>query len=122
MSEPDATQIEKTEEKMVNAVKKLREISPLVGAAKAIINFDSERRKNALAKAQMTYILRGESVAGSEACARNNVEYLETINNLKEQFTEAERQILEYDVTRISWETARSLLAQQRESMKTLGG
>jgi len=122
MSEPDSSRIEEIERKLMAAVKALRAMAPLVAAAKTVIEYDSERRKNALAAAQLVFINRGESVAGSESMARATPAYLDSMKQLKEQLQEAHNQMFEWSATMCSWETARSLLAQQRETMRTLQG
>jgi hypothetical protein len=119
---PDSSEIEKIEERMKDATRKLHQLVPLIGAAETVIEFNSDQRKNLLAKHQRRYIERGEGAANSEALGRSDPLYLEDIKPLEASHTEAQRIKYEWKATMCSYEAARSLLARQRETLKTLEG
>jgi hypothetical protein len=106
----------------MDATKKLHQLAPLVGAARQVIEFASDMRKNSLAKFQRRYIERGEGAANSEALARSDPLYLEAIKSDETRIAEAYRVRMEWDATMCSFEAGRSLLAMTRESLRTLEG
>lgn len=118
----DKDQTEKIEQRLMDATKNLHRLAPLLGAAKQVIEFSSDMRKNALAKHQRRYIERGEGAANSEALARSDPLYLEEMKPIKDQVTEAYRVEAEWRATMCSFEAGRSLLAMNRETMRVLEG
>lgn len=120
--QPDHSHTSKLQQNLITAVKRLQKLAPLVGAARQIKEFSSDQRKNALAGEQMKFIQRGESVAGSEACARSNPVYLEKIAKLERDYSDAEKTIAQWQADFAYYEACRSLLAMERESMRTLEG
>lgn len=122
MSEVDDRDVMQVQDRLKSATKDLHRLAPLVGAAKQVKEFSSDRRKMALAKRQRPYIERGEGAAGSEALARSDPLYIEELKTLADQYTEAERCIAEWEATKCSFEAARSLLAMTRETIKTFEG
>jgi len=122
MSDIDNNNITEVQDRLKSSTRDLHRLAPLVGAAKQIKEFSSDRRKMALAKQQRRYIERGEGAANSEALARSDPLYMEELKQLEIQYAEAERCIAEWEATKCSFEAARSLLAMTRETIKTFEG
>ena len=120
--QPDDSEIRMIEERMKDATRKLHALVSIIGAAETVIEFNSDQRKNALAGEAKRYIERGDGAANSENLARASVLYLTKIKDLETAFTEAQRVKYEWKATMCSYEAARSLLARQRETLKTLEG
>jgi hypothetical protein len=118
----DKSETEIIERRLMEATKKLHQLAPLVGAARQVIEFASDMRKNTLAKFQRRYIERGEGASNSEALARSDPLYLESIKSDEDRVAEAYRVRMEWDATMCSFEAGRSLLAMTRESLRTLEG
>jgi hypothetical protein len=118
----DRSDQEIIERRLMDATRKLHQLAPLVGAARQVIEFASDMRKNALAKQQRRYIERGEGAANSEALARSDPLYLQDIQAIELRVTEAYRVRAEWDATMCSFEAGRSLLAMTRETLRTLDG
>lgn len=120
-AEPDHNYTKKLQENLINAVKRLQKLAPLVGSARQIKEFSSDQRKNALAAEQIKYIQRGESVAGAEVCARSNPVYAEKISALERAYADAEKTIAQWQADFAYYESCRSLLAMDRETYRTIG-
>jgi hypothetical protein len=120
--QPDHSEAYKLEKNLKEAAKRLQKLAPLVGAARQIKEFASDQRKNILAATQMQFIQRGESVAGAEVCARSNPIYLEKMAALQRDFADAESTIAQWQADFAYYESCRSLMAMQRETMRTLEG
>lgn len=118
----DDSEIRAIEKKMKESTGKLHQLAPLLGSAETVIEFSSDQRKNALASEARRYIERGEGAANSEQLARSSPIYLEKIKTLETSYTEAQRVKYEWKATMCSYEAARSLLARQRETLRTLEG
>ena len=110
------------EQRIMEATRKLNQMAPLVGAARQVIEFASDMRKNTLAKHQRKYIERGEGASNSEALARSDPLYLEEVKVIEERVADAYRTRVEWEATMCSFEAGRSLLAMTRETMRTLEG
>jgi len=91
-----------------------------VALAKHVITYDSDRRKRALARAMSPALAGGSSAPKAEAEARACESYSEEMKRLGKEFAAASQVILDYEASKLKWETARSLLAMQREAVKQL--
>jgi hypothetical protein len=118
----DKSETDMIQKRLMDATRKLNQLAPLVGAARQVIEFSSDMRKNTLARFQRKYIERGEGAANSEALARSDPLYLEAVKQDEQRLTEAYRMRMEWEATMCSFEAGRSLLAMNRETMRTLEG
>jgi hypothetical protein len=91
-----------------------------VGMAKHIDTFDGDRRKQALARAMAASLAGGESAAKAEAIARASELYAKELAVLAREHGVAMQTIAEFEAVKLAWETARSILAMQRETAKML--
>ena len=110
------------QKRIMEATQKLNKMAPLVGAARQVIEFASDMRKNCLAKEHSRFIKEGESASGAEAFARSSHVYLNEFKIIEERIADAYRVKAEWEATMASFEAGRSLLAMTRETMKTLEG
>lgn len=108
------------QEKMVSAIQRLAALANDVGAARTIQEFSSDRRKRALARACAAALAGGESAAKAELEARADESYGRELAQLQKEHQAAEQVLTEWEVTKLSWSTAQSLLAMMRESVKRL--
>ncbi len=122
MSAPDHSDIVSIERRMKDAARKLHGMSQNLGMAITIIDFASERRKGLLAEFTAPHIKSGESYAAAETLARADKSYDIRLQTLLGQYQDAQVQVKEFEIEKISWETARSLLARARVTMQTLPG
>ena len=90
----------------------------LYAQARQVISYDSDRRKNLLAKYTVKYLKEGESATAAEAMARADEAYQKEFETQGEELQTAEGVIAKRRGTETSWESARSLLSFQREGFK----
>ena len=119
---PDHSRMVSIQKNLKAAARRLQKLAPMVGRAKQIKEFNSDQRKNILAATQLEYIQRGESVAGSETMARANPTYLERLKTLEKSLEDAEATIAQWQADFAYYESCRSLMAMEREVMRTLDG
>jgi hypothetical protein len=117
---PDHSDIARIEERMKKAAKHLHLLASEVGMAITIIDYDSDRRKNLIARYAAKHIKDGQSSVAAETLARSDPTYDMELNSLLSQYQDAQTTKKEFETEQISWETARSLLARQRETLRTL--
>jgi hypothetical protein len=120
MSAPDHSEIATIEERMKTAAKRLHTFAPQVAQAVTIIDYDSDRRKSLLARYAVRHIKDGESAAAADTLARASDAYKAELDALGSIYEQANVTMREWDAEKCSWETARSLLARQRETIRTL--
>lgn len=113
----DHSNIKLIEERLVTATQNLHKLSPMMGLAKQVIEFQSDMRKNILAKHARRYIESQNSAANSEMLARSDPAYEVEIKVLQDRVTDAYKVEAEWRATLASVEVGRSLLAMQRETM-----
>jgi hypothetical protein len=117
---PDHSDIRRIEERMKTAAKRLHTLAPELAMAITIVDYDSDRRKALLARYSSKHLAEGESATAAEIIARADPAYDVELNALFSQYQMAQATRKEFEVEQISWETARSLLARQRETLRTL--
>lgn len=113
----DAMQIEK---RLKSAAANLHKLAGEVGTARQVIEYDSDRRKNLLARYMLPYLKDGLSAAAAEAYARSNPAYDEELQGYASQYELAQTTLRKWDAEYCSWESARSLMAMQRETLRNL--
>ena len=106
--------------RMIEAVQELAALAQDVGLARQILEFSSDRRKQALARAMAAPLAGGESGIKAEMQARNDPAYAAELNQLGKQHCAAEQTMTRWEAQKIKWSCAQSLLAMQRESQKRL--
>ncbi len=118
----DDRDISEVEQRLRSCSKRLHQLSASVGAAKQIRQYDSDRKKNLLAKYVVRALKEGHSATAAEAYGRSDEAYQTELEGLSKQYEGAERCIAEWDAEMSSFEAARSLLSMAKESMRVLEG
>lgn len=103
------------QKRMAAAVEEMERLSPEAGMAKHILEYDGDRRKQALARSMRAALAGGESAAKAEAEARASEGYAKELSQLGVEHKMAEQTLKSWEVLKIQWETCRSLLAMQRQ-------
>ena len=89
------------------------------GLACAVVEFSSDQRKAALARAMAPFLAADDSVACADAKARASVGYCSDMKRLRADYANAEETRAQYFALRARWETARSR-ASAEKTMATL--
>lgn len=103
--------IQQIEEKLRNATRRIHSLAPLVGHAKQVREYDSDRRKNLLATYALPHLKAGLSATAAETEARANCLYQTQLEALSEQREASEKTIAEWEAAFCTYEAARSLLS-----------
>jgi len=118
----DQSDIEQIEHRMKTATLELHKLSPLVGVAKQVRQYDSDRRRNLLAKFMRPHIKKGETSTAAETLARSTEGFEIGFNELAKELETSEATIARWDAMFASFEAARSLLSMQKETMRIMEG
>ncbi len=118
----DNHDISEVEQRLRSCSKRLHQLSASVGASKQIRQYDTDRRKNLLAKYVVRALKEGHSATAAEAYGRSDEAYQTELEGLSKQYEGAERTIASWEAEMCSHDAARSLLAMNRESMRILQG
>lgn len=116
----DWSDVASLQQRMVETVQAMSVLAPEVGLARHVLEYDNDRRKQALARAMKAPLAGGESAAKAEAEARSNEAYAKEINMLSTQHTAAEQTVTQWESLKLKWETSRSLLSMQKETVRHL--
>lgn len=117
--ETDAHEIERVITALETSRDELSEMTNLVGKARQINSWDSERRRAALSKS-VAPLLPNMGVAAAEHTARASKEYVEAMRLLQKDLYEAEKVLAEYDACKTRFEAARSILSVQKSMMQNI--
>lgn len=109
----DLHDINHISDQLESARAELSAMADVVGKARQIKEWASERRKVALAK-HAAPLLSKMAVSAAEHVARASQPYLDLIKILQRELTEAEQTIAKYDAIKCKWESARSIMSMQR--------
>ena len=91
-----------------------------VGMAKHVLQYDADMRRRALARAMQPALAGGDSAAKAEAEGRSSPLYDKEIETLSKAHQAAEQTLAAFEAEKILWETARSLISLQRETMRQI--
>lgn len=116
----DWSSVEGLQRKMVDAVRSMGEMTSSIGAARQVIEYNGDQRKRCLAIVAFPLIKSGASSAAAETESRASDRYGAALDQLARELTAAEATRAEYENLRLQWETARSLLSLQKESIRNL--
>lgn len=120
MSAPDHEEIHRVEKRFKLAARKMHELEGEMGMALTILEYDSDRRKALVARYAVKHIKHGESASAADTLARADPLYEAEFKTMAEVYEQAQLTKKMYENEEKSWETARSLLARQRETLRTL--
>jgi hypothetical protein len=116
----DSSEIATLEARLKSCAKKLHLLAVPLGHAKQVRTFDSDRRKNLLARYMVKHLQAGESATAAEAYARADESYQRELGLLADDLRASEAAIAEWDAEMCSWDSARSLLSMQKEVIKQI--
>jgi hypothetical protein len=116
----DHSEVELIQKRLENAVREIRTMTAMVGHAKQVKDYDSDRRKTLLAQCMLPYLKAGHSAASAEMEARADPRYELELNLLMHQREAAERTIAKWDAAFCTYEAARSLLSMAKTTLSTL--
>lgn len=114
----DATDLIAIEKRMEDARIYLRDNAGGYGNAKQVREYDSDRRKQLLAKCAKPFIANGDSNAVAETKARSGDAYAIELDKLADSYAAAETTIALYDAASVSFDAARSLLSMAKSQMQ----
>lgn len=116
----DHEQIKQYQKRMTSACKNLHEMCPSVGKARQIIEFDSDRRKSALARHMVAFLKAGDAAVAAEAKARATEAYSAELDQLAKELEDAQVTKFKFEAEERSFDCAQSLLAMERELLKMM--
>jgi hypothetical protein len=120
MSLADDSTAKQFQKRLALASQEINQLAPMFGLAKQVIDYDSDRRKNLLAKYARQHIQAGESATAADLLARSDPEYVAALDIQAEELRTAYATTGKWDALHVRWETGRSLLALTREQLKTM--
>jgi hypothetical protein len=106
-------------ERLMRATKRLHDMAPMVGACRQIREFNSDQRKNLLAKYMVKHMF-GNSATKAEYLARADENYQYELAALEKIRLEAEQTMSKWEAEFASYEAARSLLSFSKATMEIL--
>lgn len=113
----DIHDINRMTQELETASTEIAGMADAVGKAKQIREWDSERRKVALAK-HVAPLLSKMAVSAAEHSARAGDPYINLIKILQRELLDAETTIAKYEAIKTRWESVRSIMSMQ----KTIAG
>jgi hypothetical protein len=122
MKAADYSTLEDLQKRMVEQCDSLNHLVKAVAKARQIQDYSSDRKKNALA----TFVCaeqgkeKGLSVAMAEHRARCSKGYEARMLQLTVEDLDAETVVAQWEVHKLRWETARSLLSIQKQLVTNL--
>lgn len=113
-SAADWSDIAELQKRILEASDNIANMTEDAGKARHILEYDSDRRKRALANAMVGPLKLDESASAAEAYARASDGYKKEMTKLGNEHQAAEEVVCKWEAEKIKWETARSLLAMCR--------
>lgn len=122
MKTADYSTVEDLQRRMVEQCNVLDDLVEHVAKARQILNYESDRKKNALAAAVSFEVGQDKtlSVSMAEHRARCNRNYEAQMRTLTKESLEAETIVAQWEVAKLRWETGRSLLSIQKQLVTNL--
>lgn len=114
----DFEHLEAAQKGMADAIQKLDSLKDKVSMAKQIIEFCNDRRKSALSVLVVEYAKQDMSTALAEHSARADERFKSEMKTIMQQTGEAEKTVKAWELARIQFECARSLLSAERSLLE----
>jgi hypothetical protein len=111
----DSDEIYALQKRLTEITDRMARLVPQVGKARQIREFASDRRKRALAKAQVTFLGDRESAAAAEAKARASFPYGEEMLAQEKTLRLAEQALAEWDALHCQFDATRTLISANKE-------
>ena len=116
----DWTDVAELQRRMADTLQQMESMIGQMAIARQVKEFSTEQRKRLLAVAAFPLIKVGGSATASETEAKAGEPYRVALEQLGKQLVAAEETTLKWVTLRLRWETCRSLLTMQRETIKQL--
>ena len=116
----DLQEIMEIQSRMESARVYLRDNADKVGEAHQVKEYDSDRRKQLLARQAKPFISNGDANAVAETKARAGDAYAIELDKLADQYAAAVSTIKKYEAAEISFKSAQSLLSFTKGQLQTL--
>lgn len=120
MSITDNDRMTAAQKQMNGCAMELVKMANDVADAKTVKEFSSDRLKRAFSVEVERFLSDGDSAAAAEHKARASVPYGTNLHDLAEQYKTAMRVIEQHDAVKVKFESARSILAVERQKMGLL--
>lgn len=113
----DSHTIAKAQKQMNETALAIAKMTPDVADAKTIKEFNSDRLKRAFSVAVVEFLPTAGSVSAAEHLARAGKPYGTNLHDLSEQYKAALRVIEQHEGLKVKFESARSILAVERQKL-----
>lgn len=110
--------LELAQKRMAEAITELERLTDKIGMARQIVEFASDRRKSALSVLVVEYFKTHESSAAAEHHARADNRFKESMKEIRQQTADAEKVITQFQVAKIKFEGARSVLSVEKSLLE----
>lgn len=120
ITQADFSDVAALQKRLMQAADKLSTMAASVAQARQVREYDSDRRRRCLAVAALPLLTAGASSAAADTEARASEPYAAAMKQLGAELAAAEKVIAEWEAVKIQWESARSLLAMQRDLSRNL--
>lgn len=107
----DAHDVIELEQKLVLAVRGLEGMTDIVGVSRQVKEYNSDQRKNLLARYKIKYRKDCESDSGQETLARADDQYQTELNQLADQYGNAEKHIAKWDAMHARLDALRTAIS-----------
>lgn len=114
MEAADYHSIDYISRRLMEATDKMQQMAQQVAEARQIREFDSERRKRALALSVVPFLEQGESATAAEHKARATKLYADNMKTAGRDLVLAEKAIADWTALQARFEALRSLLSVQK--------
>jgi hypothetical protein len=116
----DHSEVELIQKRLESAIRDIRRLATLTGHAKQVREFNSDQRKNLLARYMLPYLKGGASAASAEVDGRADPGFVTEFNQLGETYAAAETTIAQWTAAFATYEASRSLLSLAKETIRTI--
>jgi hypothetical protein len=114
----DFPQLAETQAAMADAIAKLEQLKPQVGLARQIVEFSTDRCKSALSAVVVDFLKLDMSAAAAEHHARASEQYKAAMKKIMSETANAETVIKGWELQKIRFEAARSLLSAEKAMLE----
>lgn len=116
----DFSETAELQQRLTGAADALSAMTGDVAIARHVREFDSDRRRRALAIAAAPLLKAGLSSAAADTEARASEVYAAAMKQLGKEFLAAETALAEWEARKIQFECARSLLSMTKATFQNL--
>jgi len=113
----DYDEIARFQKRLLEASERLDSMTNGVALARQVVEYDSDRRKKALAM-EVAPLIGEMSAVAAEVVGRASPRYARAMGELAKQYESAQRVMAEWEAAKIAFEAARSVLSVGKESMR----